>query len=373
MSAAAGGSRTARALRWAFLAPVVVALAIASLPPASASASYDPIGSGSVKLSLDPSFARLLSSHGVKLTASAPAKGKGGSYSLPVNEGALDPTIGKGEIDGEGALVFRRGRLGVVLRHVTVKTKREPLLAKVGGGQLKLAAAKRTSFARDGFGSAFTAKGLRLTAKLATRLSKKLHLHGIFEAGQELGTLRTQTQPSTTAVLPTGRATLTPDPAFLAKLNSLFVSLNPVAPAERQAGPLFTVPLIPAGTIAPDGSSGVPRSGGSLEFLQLGAGQIFWHELWFDLGDHQVLAEVEELPTPTFPGKLGQIPVGGLGGGSVSADPKPRTVTVSGAPLTLGAQMAAAFNEAFAKPQGKADVFEAGETLGVLSFTATTQ
>jgi hypothetical protein len=351
----------------------LLTLASASLVPASAAASYDPIGSGSAKLTLDSSFAKLLASHGVKLTASAPAKGKGGSYSLPVSEGALDPTTGKGEIDSQGTLVFRRGRLGVVLRHVTVKTKREPLLAKVGGGQLKLAAAKKTSFAREGFGSSFSATGLRVTAKLATRLSKKLHLHGVFEAGQALGSLRTVTQPAITAVVPEGRASLTPDPAFLAKLDSLFVSLNPIAPAERQAGPLFTVPLIPAGTIAPDGSSGVPRTGGSLEFLQLGAGQIFWHELWFDLGAHQVLAEVDIEPTPTFPGKLGQIPIAGLSGGNVSSDPKARTVSLSGAALTLGAQMAAAFNESFAKPQGKADVFHDGEAFGELSFTAETQ
>lgn len=58
----------------------------------------------------------------------------------------------------------------------------------------------------------------------------------------------------------------------------------PVAPAERAPGPVFTVPLISEGTTAPDAASGVPRTGGALEFLQLGSGQVFWQELWFDLG-----------------------------------------------------------------------------------------
>jgi hypothetical protein len=365
--------RRPRTPRFGLLCGALLTVFVLTPNVPSARASYDPLASGTAKLTLDPSFQHLLASHGVKLSALAPAKRHGAAYSLPVSEGSLDPTAGKGEIDTEGVLVFRRGRLGVPLRHLTVKTKREPLIAKAGGGQLKLAAAKKTSFAREGFGASFSATGLTITAKLATRLSKKLHLRGVFAPGQTFGTLRTSTQPLTTAVLPSGRASLTPDPAFIAKLDSLFVSLNPIAPAERQAGPLFTLPFIPAGTIAPNGSSGVPRSGGSLEFLQLGGGQIFWHELWFDLGQKNVLAEVDEEPTPAFPGKLGQLPILSLAAGAVSADPKARTVTITGTTLTLTAQTAAAFNEAFAKPQGKEAVFQAGEALGTLSFTAQAQ
>jgi hypothetical protein len=356
------------------LAALLALLAFAlCVLPVSASASYDPLASGSTKLTLDPTFQRLLFSHGASLIAGAPASARGATFTLPVSGGALDPTAGKGEIDSGGTLVFQRGHRRVPLRHLVVKTKREPLLAKVGGGQLKLATAGRIGFERRGFGSNFSARGLRLSAKLATRLEKKLHLHGVFAADQPLGTLRSTAQPATVAILPTGRATLTPDPTFVAKLDSLFVSLNPISPAERAPGPIFTVPFIPAGTIAPDASIGVPRSGGSLEFLQLGSGQVFWHELWFDLGNHQVLAEVDAEPTPTFPGKLGQIPIAGITPGALTADPKVRTISLSGVGLTLSAQMATAFNDAFAKPQGRADVFTTGESLGTISFTAQTQ
>ena len=78
------------------------------------------------------------------------------------------------------------------------------------------------------------------------------------------------------------------------------------------------------------------------------------------------------LPTPTFPGKLGQIPILTLTGGTPASDPATRTVSLSGAALSLTAQTAATFNEAFAKPQGKVDIFQAGEILGALSFTAQT-
>ena len=54
-------------------------------------------------------------------------------------------------------------------------------------------------------------------------------------------------------------------------------------PAEH-AGPTYTFPIATEGQIAPHGDSGTLRTAGSLEFLRLGAGQIFWNELWLDLG-----------------------------------------------------------------------------------------
>lgn len=66
----------------------------------------------------------------------------------------------------------------------------------------------------------------------------------------------------------------------------------------------------------------------------------------------------------------GRIALLELGAAAVSSDPGARTITVSGAPLTLQAQTAATFDEAFA--QGK-EVFRAGEPLGTLSFVAVGQ
>jgi hypothetical protein len=344
----------------------VALLAVAT----TAHASSDPLGSGTTKLTLDKGFARLLAAHGVELTATAPANRRDRAYTLPVSGGALDPAEEKGEIQQQGTLIFRRGARRVPLREIVVKTKPEPLIAKVGGGQLKLASTTKRRFARAGFGSSFTASGLRLSAKLATRLAKKLRLHGVFAGGQRLGTLRSSAQPVTVAILSTGRATFAPDPAFLAKLDQLFISLNPIAPAERSPGPIFSVPIIGGGALAPDASAGTLRSGGSLEFLQLGAGQIFWHELWLDPGTHQVLAEADIEPTPTLPGKLGQVPVLTLGAGTLASNPSARTIAISAAPLTLTATTAAYFNQTFAT--GK-EAFAPGELLGTVSFSAQTQ
>ena len=151
-------------------------------------------------------------------------------------------------------------------------------------------------------------------------------------------------------------------------MDSLFVSVNPIFPAEHPGA--FTFPVIAGSQIAPDGSEGTLRSGGQLEFLQLAAGQVFWNELWLDLATRSDSAEVDIEPTPAFPGKLGRIGLLDLGAATVSSDPGARTISVQGAPLTLTAQAAQHFNEAFA---GGNPTFAAGEAFGALSFTAQGQ
>lgn len=347
------------------------ALIVLCLVPC-ARASYDPIGSGTTRLILDKGFLAQLKKNGVKLTATAPAKRQGKTILLPVSGGKEDPTADKEEVSHEGAIVLAAANRKVPLREIELKAKKTPLFAKVGGSQLKLAAAKSIATRRQGFGSSFSAKGLTLTQKVATRLNKKLRTGKLFSEGQAIGSLMSLAAPQRVAVLPQGRATLTLDPVILAKLNSLFVSLNPVSPAELAAGPLFSFPIAPGGQISPDGSEGALRLAGAIEALQLGAGQVFHKEYWLDLGAKSASAEVDVEPTPAFPGKLGRIGVFDLdmARASVASDSKVRTISVSNAPLALAAQTAQTFNEAFAAGM---PVFGAGETFGTVSFAAVGQ
>lgn len=338
---------------------------------ANASASYDPVGSGSTKIALDKGFVSLLQKHGVSLSAKKGARLKGDVLTLPVSGGEMDPTNGKGTIEHEGVLVFKSARKSVPFKSLTLKAKKTPLIAKVGGSQLKVAKAKTIASKREGFGEGFSASGLVLTQKVATRLNKKLNLGRLLSEGQPFGKSTSMTQPATVAILPVGKAVLTPDPAFKAKLDSLFVSLNPVFPAEG-AGGVFSFPIAVEGAIAPDASTGTLKVAGDLEFLQLGAGQVFWHEPWIDLAAKLTTTEVDVEPTPAFPGKLGRIGTFdvNLSTGVVSSDPKARTITLAAAPVTLQTQAAATFNQAFGG--GKAP-FVAGESLGTLSFGAQAQ
>lgn len=354
----------------AVLALAFLALLLFSTP--FARGDYDPLASGATKLTLDKPFLSFLKQNGVKLEAKSPAKRTGKTITLPVSGGEMDPLIEKGTIEQEGILVFKKGSLSVPFKKLTLKTKTSPIQAKVGGSQLKVAKAKKISFARNGFGTIFTAVDLGLSAKAVIRLNKKLHLGKAFKEGQLIGSFKSKTQPGLTTILPKGRATLVQDPVFVSKLNSLFVSLNPISPAELSPGPIFTFPVILGGDLAPDASSGTLRTGGSIEFLQQGAGQIFQHEFWTDLGSRATSVEVNIQPTPAYPGKLGRVGAFGvdMAAASISSNPKARTISVSGAPLTLDASTAKTFDDVFAEGKG---VFGAGQRFGTFSFTAQGQ
>ncbi len=331
-----------------------------------AHAAYDPIGGGTTKLVLDKSFVSFLKRDKIKLGASSPARAKANAFFLPVSGGSLDPTKGQGQIDQEGTLVFAAAKGKVPLRAITVKTKHSPLIGKVGGSQLKVATSRKLSSGRQGFDTSFSAKALKLTAKVATRLNKKLRPELPFKEGQLIGSLSTKAEPQLVTITEANRAALSFDPGFIAKLDARFVSVNPIFPAEH-AGPLFTFPIVIGGQLAPDGSEGTLRTGGSVELLQLGAGQIFWGEPWLDLAARSDTAEVDIEPTPAFPGKLGRVGVFDLGAAAVSSDPRTRTISIANAPLTLPASTAANLNQAFAGGQA---AFGAGEAVGTLSFAA---
>lgn len=333
-------------------------------------AAYDPLGSGATSLRLDPSFLSLMKKNGVALKAVAPAKLKGGAVTFPVSGGKFDPLSGKGTVEHEGALLFQSGRRQLPLKALQLKTtsRHSPFSAKAGGGQLKLGTTEGTDVSRTGFGDKVKVSSLAMSAKLATRLGKKLRLKHVFAEGLPLGTAVTHANPETITVLPNGAITLTLDPGFIDKLNSLFVAVNPVFPAEH-LGPVFTLPIA-GGTISTDASLGVVETEGAIEALQLGGGQIFWRGPWLDLGNR---AFAVEAGSESRPGQFDRVPVAGLAlAAPAVADPKARTVALSGA-LALDAGTAASFNEAFAKPQGKSDVFSPGEALGVLSLTARGQ
>jgi hypothetical protein len=358
--------------RLTLVVALVAGASALSSPPAQA--AYDPLGSGATKLTLDRSFLGLMKHNGVEFGAVAPAKLAGNAVSFPVVGGKFDPAAAKGTVEHEGALLFKAGRRSIPLKALQLKSsqRRSPFSVKAGGSQLKLATAGSLIVSRAGFGDKIKATKLALSAKLATRLAKKLDLRGVFAEGQELGSAVTKAQPRTVAVLGKGKAELGLDPAFAAKLGSLFVAVDPIFEAERPVPGLFTLP-ISGGEIAPDGSAGTIETSGAIEFLQLGGGQLFWAESWLDLGAMDLAPEANVQPSPPYAGLVGRIAAADLGAGVVSANPEARTISVQGMPLTLQAATAQTFNELFARPQGRDGMFIAGEALGTVSLTAQGQ
>jgi hypothetical protein len=362
---------TAAHKRATAVATMLAACVLFLAPPAAA--DYEPLSKGVTKLALDSSFLAALKQSGVRVSAAPPARLNGGTIAFPVSGGKIDLTSGRGTVEHEGAVVFAAGKRHIPVKALQLKTTQRgsPLSAKVGGSQLKLGTVRGIRFNRAGFGARVTVSRLALSAKLATRLGKKLHLRGVFRQGIALGRTVTTAQLETITVLGQDRAALTLDPGFEAKLRSLFVAVNPIFPAEHP-GP-FTLP-ISGGEISPDGSLGTLESSGALEFIQLGGGQVFWQDVALELASHSASAALDVEPSPPYAGKIerGLFARLTLGSRPVS-DPRQRTVAVANAPLTLDPSTAATFNEVFAKPKDKDGVFAAGEPLGVISFTARGQ
>ncbi len=347
---------------------LVAAGLLGSFRAGGATAAYDPVGSGSTRLALAKPFADLLASNRIRILVKEGARRQGRTIILSASAGKVDPGLGAGTVESAGALIFTKGGRQLPLREVTFKAKRAPLYAKVGGSRLKIATAARLDDQRRGFGTAFTADGLRMTAKFASRLEKKLRLRGALQPRQLIGTVQSIAQPRTLHLREEGRAQLALDGAFKQKLDNLFVSLNPIAPAELAPGPILSFPIGLESTLAPDASTGTIKLGGSVELLQLGNAQVFWRELWLQPEIGSLLDETDVEPAPPHSGKQPQAPLADLRSGAVvAASPPERTIEVSGLGVTLTAATAASLNDAFA---GSSSVFGRGESMGTLSFRA---
>ncbi len=342
----------------------LVFVLLSSATPASG--AYDPLASGSTSIVFSHGFSHLLREHDVTLEGRRGVRVRGDRITFPVSGGRIDPVTAKGVVEHAGTVVFRAGKRRLPIKALQLKTtqRRSPLSAKFGGGKLKLAESSQLATSRAGFSLAATVGDIRLSAKVAVRLDRKLGLQGVFEAGGLVGQARTVVEPETAALLPEGSASLDLAPPFATKLEKLFVAVSPVFPAEHP-GP-FTFPIT-GREIAPAGIAGTVRLTGSLELLQLGGSQIFWVDPYLDLGSRALSAEADLEPSPKLPGKLGRVTLFDLGTGSVVSNPGARTVEVAGAPLTLTAETARYLNEAFTP---EVPMFAAGELVGTIGFKA---
>jgi hypothetical protein len=357
---------------WKFLVPAALILAALSAA-AGARADYDPVGGGVTRLKLDPGFLRAMKNEKVEVRAVAPARLKGAVVSFPAVSGEFDPVGARGTVEHEGALLLVAGPKRIPIKTLKLRTSQghAPFLAKVGGSQLKIGTTKSVSVSRSGFDERVRVSTMTLTAKVATRLGKKLRRRDLFKAGRTFGSTVTEVSPATTTLLPRGSVSLGLASGFSQKLAALFVAVNPVFPAEH-AGAAFTLPIF-GGSMSLDASTGRIATLGSVEFIQLAKTQVFWNEPWLDLSGRALNSALDVEPSPPYRGKVESALVGPTAPTTPAApSPATRTIAVSQS-LTMDSATAAIFNEAFAKPQGKDGLFVPGETIATLGFVASGQ
>jgi hypothetical protein len=344
----------------------VATASIALCAASGAKAAYDPIAEAETTITFAKPFAADLAKHGVKVSVRE-GRRQGSKIMLSSSGGEIDPRLGLGTVESNGTVVFQVGKQMVLFRRLVFKAKRAPLYAKVGGGQLKIATGARLLAKRSGFGMTFTASGLRLSAKVATRLNKKLHLGHTLAPGQLLGTVKVNAQPRTVHLKPEDRVYLALDAAFKAKLDQLFVSFNPIAPAELSSGPTLSFPVGLESTLAPDGRSGTVKFGGQVELLQLGSAQMFWREVWLEPEPLFLLAETDVEPAPPHPGVAPQGPLLSLSNVSATSDSRSLAISVASQDVALTGATADSLDAAFGEGR---HIFSAGERVGALSLSA---
>ncbi len=393
-----------------------------------ASASSDPLGSGTTTINLNKGFFKKLKKSDVKVLKVSPGTVKSRNVTLPVSGGSLDPATGQGTVNNSGGIKFKHGKKTAVLKNFVLDTTKKSLSAKLGKKNLKVASVAGISFTREGFGTNVKIGKLKLTSKAAKELNKKLGFNsksgkkskrasasskdsssqGPFKANQLMGGSTNATQPAEVAVVASGDASLALSASALQKLghvgtppypegfSPVAVALAPVPPTSIvSVGPPPTVAFpISGGTIAPDASAGTVQTSGGLKLVQnleevtaeegnittLTMGNIF-----VDMSTKQATVEVTiENPKNAKAnlGNLGRVSIAdiNLAGATISSDPTNHTVTVLNASATLQAVTAETLNAVFIEGLEKAnpafegqEKFAGGDPIGTFSFTAQTQ
>ncbi len=378
-------------------AGLVVAAILASLLFASiASAASDPVGSGNAKLTFTRGISRTLLNKHVRLQRIKPTNVKLRTLTFKLNGGSIDPTNGKGNVKLAGGFKFRHRKRAVAVRGLALNTTKRALNGVVGGKRMKVATILGFSQARNGFGVNLTVKRLKLTGAAARRLNAKLGLKEkgdrAFRGGQVMGAAKSNVQPLTLNVQAGGSASLLTDQTTVEKFLGLGVSINPVEPTTETKTPLpkFDFP-VSGGTVSPtaqvgiiDTSGGITLEGPEIEPSPTEApGQktkfsIELANIDLDLGTNTATVEVVvKSSNPIFneavhAGSLGRTSIAdvSLASSTITADGNAHTVTVTNATATLQPLTAAVLNEIFA---GKMEVFKGGDSLGLFSFSVSTE
>jgi hypothetical protein len=340
-----------------------------TLVPARAGAAPTTEGRTAIELS-KPLYERLKAS-GVRLERLRPGTLSRRVLTLPATSGQLEATYGSGYLFYDGGIRLRAGKRKAVLKRLILNTAERWLRGRIGGKELTIATVEGTRAGWVGFDIQVGLK-LKLTARAANLLNRRLGLEGVFRAGRPLAVADTVYEPETVGVNG-GKIELAFDAGFLAKLASLEVTLS-TAEGAALANSTLSLP-IREGAISPDLLRGILLGETGFALLQSGPQpeqqqQARFIAINLSLESDRLGAAIN-LTSGLFGGS--QLAAVDFGTVPVQVDPVAGTIAAQGATAVLDAGVAAALNDTFAAPMGKTGVFAGGEPLGTVSFAVTTR
>jgi hypothetical protein len=362
----------------------------------TATAGQDELKGGSVVLQLQ-------NSRGLKL--------KPKSLTLPITGGAVDPVDGSGDVQVSGAIKAKRGKGKTKVKILTLTLGpnggRGSITAKVGKDFVSnFGTLSGGTVARSGWGATITnvratiagrgAKALNAAFSPKKGKGAKKSAGGKVKGGQPLGTIVSiTTDPRSVEVIPgTGTLTLHTDlgGAFASKLpdhciealDLLNPGVAPIPPATQSLAD-FEFP-VSGGSVAPDFSAGELLTAGG-QIITKNSTPILTPAACADnppptgtqlrstdfgvAFDQNALRAIATLPTGTV---LPRAPLGAIdfSTGTRSVDPSTKTVTITGANVTLSDLAAPLLNQNFPNESGTAsNDFAGGDLIGTIDLTAT--
>jgi hypothetical protein len=329
------------------------------------------IADSQTELALTPGLYAQLKANDVQIRPFRPAAVDHRFVTLPVSSGNLEATYGSGYLFYDGGIRLRVRNRKVELRRLVLNTTKRWLRGKVGGRELTIATVQGTRAGWEGFDIGVTLD-LRLTGRAASLLNRRLGLDGVLRAGRPLAVADTLLRPETVGVTG-GTIELTFDPGFRAKLESLEVEIRTAEEGTLAGSPpqLLALP-ISLGSISPDLSRGILISEGGFALQREGSapGWARFIALSVSPESHRLGAAIN---VPTGVLNANQLATVDFTGVPAMADPASGSIAAAGATAVLDATVAAALNDIFATPLGKAPVFSGGEPLGAISFSARTR
>ena len=330
----------------ALAAALVALLAFAPF----ASATPDPVASGSTTLTLQKQYAQYLGTFGVKITGANKAKVKGAKITLPVTGGSFDPTTGAGTLTHGGTLKFKAGKKSAQVKALEVNTTTKSLTGKVAGKKMKVAKLSGISFTRNGFGVNLTVKKVIMTPSAANNLNKALGFAKgkpkPFLKNKLIGGSKSTEQPKEVALVPGGAMTVGLDATLATKLKNVEAVITPLPGTTVLSPTAFSFPVT-GGTFSSTGTAGTIQSGGGLLLAQELKGgpttKITLGGFWYDLSAKTISVEVTATSNAKEPdgkeplnlGALGRSSIADVTIGGVIADPNTRSVAVQNSSAVL--------------------------------------
>jgi hypothetical protein len=357
------------------MAVALVAMLVGLVWAPSASATADPVASGTTYLYFKKGFKKKLDNIDVRVQKWGSGKlNDQSSARLPANAGDLDPTNGLGTVDNGGGFKFKYRKRTVPVTNMEINTGTQSVFAEIAGTRMKLGTLTGTmSYFRNGFGVDVKTTQLKLTGKAAKRINNKLGMskQQPLKSGRVMSNAYTSTQPSTVTLLSTNNATLAGNVGTLGKFATKginpFTQITAIDPAKKPTLTSFDFP-ISGGALAPDLSSGTLNTSGGVQIAKTAGATMQLTNIGIDFATKVALTDLTILPTPGNAGRASIADID-LTGATVVVDPVARTFTVTNALANIQALAAATLNATF---PGGTD-FAAGDPFGTFSFVAQGQ